>query len=345
MTALRLEGVTRRYDAAHPPAVAELSLAVGEGEVFALVGPSGCGKTTTLRIIAGFEPLDAGRVWLGEAPLGSPQTTVPPERRRIGIVFQDYALFPHLSVLENVTFGLFKLPRAERRRRAMHLLAMVGMESLAHRRPQQLSGGQQQRVALARSLAPTPQILLMDEPFSNLDASLRGETRRHVRRLLKETGTAALLVTHDQEEALSFADRVGVMRGGRLLQTGPPAEVYNAPVTAFVAQFLGRTNLMVARAAGRKATTPIGPVCLDRHAQGRVLVSLRPEHLRIVPPADGRRVGRVVIREFKGRDLTLTICFGDCRFVVQADCACSCDVGQSVSLTHAAPAVIVRDDV
>ncbi len=276
-----------------------IDLEVYPGEILALLGPSGCGKTTLLRVIAGLESPDSGRVHLE----GRDITPLPPERRGIGFVFQDYALFPHLTALGNVAFGLKGEDRLERARRA---LERVGMTLFQNRRPGELSGGQQQRVALARALAPGPKLVLLDEPFSSLDAGLRAATREEVRRILKATGTTALLVTHDQEEALSFADRLGVMRGGRLEQVGTPEGVYLRPRTPFVAQFLGRTNLLPGEGRGRYAETCLGSVPLAEPATGPLLLSLRPETLRLAPPGQGP-LGEVVAREFKGHDLTYRV--------------------------------------
>ena len=211
---LQVDGLTKHFEPEAPPVVSEVGFAVEDGEIFALLGPSGCGKTTTLRCIAGFERSDAGTVSLQDRLLTGPGVHVPPEQRGVGLVFQDFALFPHLSVLENVMFGLPKKPAADRERRAREALKMVGLDGLGDRAPHNLSGGQQQRVALARTLAPQPGLILLDEPFSNLDALLRQGTRQEVRTLLKKQGMSAVLVTHDQEEALSFADRIGVMRRG-----------------------------------------------------------------------------------------------------------------------------------
>ena len=238
---LELKGIRKRFG--ELAVLRGVDLALYPGEILALLGPSGCGKTTLLRVVAGLEVPDAGRVFLE----GREITALPPEKRGIGFVFQDYALFPHLTALGNVAFGLKGKDRLARARKA---LERVGMTLFQDRRPGELSGGQQQRVALARALAPGPKLVLLDEPFSSLDAGLRAATREEVRKVLKETGTAALLVTHDQEEALSFADRLGVMRGGEILQVGTPAEVYLRPKTPFVAQFLGRTNLLPGEGRG-----------------------------------------------------------------------------------------------
>src|SRR5690606_28246254 len=283
MPLLAVENLHKRFGAG-PPVVSGLDFEVEEGEIFALLGPSGCGRTTTLRILGGFEQLDEGCVRFEDKVLCAWGEHVPPERRGIGLVFQDYALFPHLSVLGNVLFGLKSWPRTQRRERAREVIKLVGLAGYEDRYPRELSGGQQQRVAIARSLAPQPRLVLLDEPFSNLDALLRQTTRQEIRSVLKAAGMTALLVTHDQEEALSFADRVAVMRGGRIEQVGTPEEVYYQPRTLFVAQFLGRTNLLLSQAAGRQAQTPLGKLAINREADGNVLLSLRPEHVALADP-------------------------------------------------------------
>src|SRR5690606_38902981 len=268
---------------------------------------------------AGFERPDSGTVTVAGSVVASQRVWVHPERRRIGFVFQDFALFPHLTVLDNVAFGLARLPRDARRKTAAEVLDLVGLTVFKARYPHQLSGGQQQRVALARALATEPHLLLLDEPFSNLDAALRGSTRDEVRPILQRTGTTAIMVTHDQQEALSFADRVAVMRDGRIEQVGDPVEVYLSPHTAFVAGFRGRTNLLPGAAHGPVAATAIGPVPVAQSASGRVVLSLRPEHLEFVTsaatadvtaggeaPPDAGAIPRVKVlrREFKGHDVT-----------------------------------------
>lgn len=240
---LRLERVTRRFG--ETTAVADLSLEIAPGELLTLLGPSGCGKTTTLRMIAGFETPTAGRILLDERDI----TGTPPQRRGFGMVFQNYALFPHLDVFENVAFGLKGrgLARAEIGRRVEEALALVDLEGYGRRKVQQLSGGQQQRVALARALAPEPRIILLDEPLSNLDAALRERTRAELRSLLERLGITAIFVTHDQEEAFELSDRIAIMQGGTLQQVGTPELLYLQPVNPFVATFLGRANFLEGR--------------------------------------------------------------------------------------------------
>jgi iron(III) transport system ATP-binding protein len=344
---LTCEGLCKRYEPGAPLVVDGLSFAVREGEILALLGASGCGKTTTLRLVAGFETPDAGSITLGGRVLAAPGArAVPPEKREVGLVFQDYALFPHLSASENVGFGLRGLKKPERERRVAEALRRVGLQGLAGRKPHALSGGQQQRVALARALAPEPRLLLLDEPFSGLDAHMRQETRREIRAVLKRAGMTAVLVTHDQEEALSFADRVAILRGGRIEQIGTPEALYHAPRTLFAAQFLGRTNLLFAEAHGDDASTPLGRVPLDRAARGNVLVSLRPEHLTLLPPDapfDGPP-GKVMTREFKGHDITYTVDVGESQYLVHTHNRMTYDVGDAVRIRPLAGAVVLTPE-
>ena len=340
---VRVSGLTKSYADPLHPAVADFELSVSEGEILCLLGPSGCGKTTLLRLIAGFEEPNAGSIHVGAREVVGPAAWVAPEKRAIGFVFQDYALFPHLNVLQNVAFGVRARSRRERIRRAEEVLDLVGLTVFKARYPHQLSGGQQQRVALARALAPKPDVILLDEPFSNLDAALREATREEVKNILKETRTTTILVTHDQEEALTFGDRLAVMRSGWLEQLGTPEEVYKRPRTAFVAKFLGRTNLLHGTGAGQVADTLFGTLPLTREAEGRVLLSLRPEDLafeteRGVPVS-------VLTREFKGHDLTfvcraLTESDGhDGLLTVQTGPDCPVSAGDSVRISSRGPAV------
>jgi len=244
---LLIEGLRIRYGGTGPTVVDGLTLALDKGEIGCVVGSSGCGKTTLLRAVAGFIPVTAGTIEIGGLVVSGPNFTAVPEKRGVGLVFQDYALFPHLRVGDNVAFGLRHLGAAERRARADEMLDLVGLRSEAARYPHELSGGQQQRVALARALAPRPALLLMDEPFSSLDVDLRARLGTEVRQILKASGTTAILVTHDQQEAFAIADRVGVMNAGRLEQWDRPYELYHRPATRYVADFIGEGVFLPAR--------------------------------------------------------------------------------------------------
>ena len=248
MEVLKLEHVS--HDFGEVRAVDDVTLCVGRGELVCLLGPSGCGKTTALRIAAGLERLQQGRVLIDGVPVGDQKHDVPPEDRSVGLVFQDYALFPHLDVKGNVAFGLRGWSRRDRDARAYEVLEQVGMGQLADAHPHMLSGGQQQRVALARALAPNPKVMLLDEPFSGLDVTLRHTIRDETLNVLKTAGAATLMVTHDPEEAMFMADRVALMRDGRVVQSGPPAELYANPVDKFVASFFGDINRLAGQVKG-----------------------------------------------------------------------------------------------
>ena len=279
---LTVNAITKGFTTNQVPIVRNISFSVYPGEIFALLGPSGCGKTTTLRLIAGFEKADAGTIAMEKQIIASSEVHLPPESRGIGFVFQDYALFPHKNVIENVAFGLRKASKRTKRERALEVLRMVGLTGLQTRLPHHLSGGEQQRVALARAIIARPKLLLLDEPFSSLDAGLRQTTREEVRSLLKAAGISAILVTHAQEEALSFADRLGVMKDGSLEQIGTPEAVYRYPKTAYVADFLGQTNFIHAHVENGRAQTQFGRVKVNGEASGDVLLSIRPECLKIM---------------------------------------------------------------
>jgi iron(III) transport system ATP-binding protein len=301
-TAIDVRGLRASFGG--PDVLRGIDLAVAPGEVVALLGPSGCGKTTLLRCIAGLERTVAGEIRIGERLVSGAGTHVAPEARRVGMVFQDWALFPHLSVAANVGYGL---PRAERRGpRVAEALAMVGLAGMGERSPGTLSGGQQQRVALARAIAPHPAVLLLDEPFSNLDTALRADVRAEVHQLLVELGITTVFVTHDQEEAFVLGDEVAVMEGGHIVQQASPAELYDHPASPWVARFVGDANLVGGVVEGGRpaavAATGLGAIALRASATGTVQVLLRPEELRLEPVDDVGSAAIVELVEFYGHD-------------------------------------------
>jgi ABC-type Fe3+/spermidine/putrescine transport system ATPase subunit len=302
MARVRLEGVTKQFGST--VAVHEVTLDVPEGCFFTLLGPSGCGKTTTLRIVAGFHLPDRGEVYIGDRRV----THLPPHRRRTAMVFQEYALFPHMTVAENVAYGLRmrRLPEAQVRARVAAALELVGLRGVERAFPSQLSGGQQQRVALARALVVEPDVLLLDEPLSNLDAKLRVRVRGEIRQLQRHLGKTVLYVTHDQEEALAISDRIAVMDAGRVLQVGTPVQIYHRPAHRFVADFVGLANFVEGEVVGPDAVRCAGVVVRlrgDGLRPGRVTVMLRPEALRLHrhPPSGGVVLpGRIIASSFLG---------------------------------------------
>ena len=294
---VRLERVTKRFD--DVVAVDDVSLEIERGSFFALLGPSGCGKTTTLRMVGGFEEPTAGTIFLGDRDV----TGLPPFRRDVNTVFQSYALFPHLNIFENVAFGLRRrgVRGEELRRRVGEALDLVDLAALGKRRPRQLSGGQQQRVALALALVNRPRVLLLDEPLGALDLKLRKQMQLELKRIQSEVGITFVHVTHDQEEAMTMADRIAVMHSGRIEQLGPPTELYERPATAYVAGFLGVSNLLAGRVAGDGAVTLDAGQTVQAPAiglggrSGRVAVGIRPEKIRLAPGPGAAREGDNVL--------------------------------------------------
>ena len=295
-TALQCQSLSKSFDGV--AAVTDFNLTIRRGQVTALVGPSGCGKTTALRMIAGFETPDHGIIAISGHPVAGPSVNVPPERRRVGMVFQEGALFPHASVAQNVGYGLGK--DESRRRRVDEMLALVGLGHLRDRMPHELSGGQQQRVALARALAPRPEVLLLDEPFSNLDPGLREQVRGEVMAIVREHRVTAVFVTHDQDEALLLGDVVAVMHDGLIEQADAPETVFHQPTTRFVAEFLGTADFLPAKATGGSIESEIGAVPNPSGGDGwaRLEVMVRPDCIECIPVEDG--TGKIVHREFRG---------------------------------------------
>jgi putative spermidine/putrescine transport system ATP-binding protein len=304
MTFLQLDGLTKRFDSTL--AVDRLSLSIERGEMLALLGPSGSGKTTTLRLLAGFEVPDQGRVLVEDEDV----TRTDAVARRFGMVFQHYALFPHLDVGQNIAFGLESLGVSgeELQRRVARALALVDLAGYERRRISQLSGGQQQRVALARALAPEPRVLLLDEPLSNLDPSLRERTRREIRELIRRVGITTVLVTHEQDEAFDLGDRVAVLRGGRLEQVGTPEDLYASPANEFVAGFVGRSSgiEVVVLGPGERGVRVVleqvewDLIDVSEASAGPALMVVRPEALRLMAPAPGALAGTITERRFTG---------------------------------------------
>jgi iron(III) transport system ATP-binding protein len=315
--ALELQNISHAYG--DLLAVDHVSLHIDAGELVCLLGPSGCGKSTILRIAAGLEQLQRGQARMGSGLVadGAAGMSVPPEQRGVGLVFQDFALFPHLTVAGNVAFGLGDLTQVARSARVAEVLAQVDMNGYAAAYPHALSGGQQQRVALARALAPKPEVLLLDEPFSGLDARLREQIREDTLHVLKRSGTATLMVTHDPEEAMFMADRIYLMDAGRVVQSGSPDMLYRRPVSPFVAQFFTALNEWRGLVAGAHVASPFGRLPAPGLADGTLAqILVRPESLRVVPPGDVGSAGQIVAGRldevrFLGSIRLLTVTLGE----------------------------------
>ena len=303
---LELKNVTKTYPGDTTPAVDRLSFSLSEGEILAILGPSGCGKTTTLRLIAGFETPAEGEVLIRGEQVSSRKRMVPPEKRGVAMVFQDYALFPHLTVAKNLTFGLKGRDPEARELLLKETLKLIDMEGMAHRYPHQLSGGQQQRVALGRALAPGPVVVMLDEPFSNLDTDMRNQMRGEVHSILRQQEATSILVTHDQEDALSFADNVAILNRGRLEQIGSSEEVYHRPATPFVATFVSHASIIPARLQGDEVITEVGRFpYFGNQLPAEVLALVNANDVHIQPCETGG--GTIIEREFKGSQNLYTI--------------------------------------
>jgi len=303
---LELRKSTCAYEAGRP-AISEISLCAHKGELLCLLGPSGCGKTTTLRVIAGFEPIIGGEVYLEGQLVSAAGLLVPTEQRRVGMVFQEYALFPHLRVAENIAFGLRHLSADQRTTQVHAMLVMTGLIGFERRYPHELSGGQQQRVALARALAQKPVILLLDEPFSNLDPDMTGKMRQDLHDLLRRTNTTAILVTHDHDEAFAMADRIAVLNNGCLEQFDTPEAIYHMPSTPFVADFVGQADFIPGVVENGKVVTEIGefPNQVGYQGGAKVVVMIRPDDIHVVPAENCST--RILARQFRGSENLYTI--------------------------------------
>lgn len=298
---LELTDISCAYEP-HRSAVRHISFSVRAGEIVCLLGPSGCGKTTILRAIAGFEPVTGGDIRLGGRLVSSPQLQIPTEQRSVGMVFQEYALFPHLRVAENIAFGLHHMKADQRAARITALLALTGLTGMERRYPHELSGGQQQRVALARALAHNPVILLLDEPFSNLDPDMAAHMRQELHALLKRTNTTTILVTHDHEEAFAIADRIAVLNNGALEQLDTPEMIYHVPATPFVADFVGHADFIPGVVHQTSVTTELGsfPNQKSLPTGTSVVVMIRPDDVRVTPSDEGDAI--IVARQFRGSE-------------------------------------------
>ena len=303
---LELRYVSCAYETGRP-AVQGISFAAREGEILCLLGPSGCGKTTILRAIAGFEPVRSGQLFLSGQLVSSPDTMIPTENRRVGMVFQEYALFPHLRVQDNIAFGLRHLARSERTARVQEMLRLTGLEGFERRYPHELSGGQQQRVALSRALVQNPVVLLLDEPFSNLDPDMAGRMRQELHDLLRRTKTTTVLVTHDHDEAFAMADRIAVLNHGRLEQFDTPEMMYHMPATPFVADFVGQADFIPGTVSQGMVHTELGefPDTIECKDGTAVVVMIRPDDIHLVPTEGAR--SRVLSRQFHGSENLYTV--------------------------------------
>lgn len=303
---LELRSVSCAYEPSHP-AVRDISFSAREGEILCLLGPSGCGKTTILRAIAGFEPVRSGEIFLSGRLVSSSHETVPTESRRVGMVFQEYALFPHLRVAENIAFGLHHLPRAERKTRVQEMLTLTGLDGFERRYPHELSGGQQQRVALSRALVQNPVVLLLDEPFSNLDPDMASRMRQDLHMLLRRMKTTTILVTHDHEEAFAMADRIAVLNKGCLEQMDTPELIYHVPSTPFVADFVGQADFIPGDIQQGLVQTELGRFAntLNQEEGASVVVMIRPDDIQLIP--DKSAGSRIVARQFRGSENLYTV--------------------------------------
>ena len=342
---LELRSVFCAYDPIRP-AIRDISFAAREGEILCLLGPSGCGKTTILRAIAGFEPVQSGEIFLSGRRVSSPSDAIPTEERHVGMVFQEYALFPHLRVTDNIAFGLGNLPRTTRAERVQEMLQLTGLEGFERRYPHELSGGQQQRVALARALVRNPIVLLLDEPFSNLDPDMAGRMRHDLHALLRRMKTTTVLVTHDHDEAFAMADRIAVLNEGRLEQMDSPELIYHMPATPFVADFVGQADFIQGQVQDGMVHTELGefPNTLDADEGTPLVVMIRPDDIRLTP---NKAAGPTIVgRQFRGSENLYTIQLGSGQIVHSSESSTTVyQEGTAVELRVAAShTVLFRTD-
>ncbi len=346
MTGIRIERINKSYqqpgNTIH--VLKDINLEINQGEFYFLLGPSGCGKTTLLRIISGLIDATSGKILFD----GKDVTEEPPQKRNCPMVFQNYALWPHMTVLKNVEFGLQMkgVSASERKAEAMEKLEMVQMAHLASRKPTQLSGGQQQRVALARALASRPEVLLLDEPLSNLDAKLRLTMREEIHRIVKDNHITGVYVTHDQQEALSMADKIAVMNAGKVAQVGTPEKIYRRPANSFVAEFIGECNFIkgkVDKGNNRMVHAVIGDVEMPFDCEGSVKFGIRPEDLDVQGPTKGRQTGTVLNRIYQGENAVLEIDVCGTTMKAKTPSKCPFNTGDSVSLSVEPDDVIFLD--
>ncbi|WMJ72187.1 ABC transporter ATP-binding protein [Cytophagaceae bacterium ABcell3] len=293
MNILQINTLSKKYSSKGPWALKNINLEVEKGELLALIGESGSGKSTLLRLIAGFEDPDDGEIFINDQCVAGKRNFISPEKRQVGMVFQDYALFPHMDIAENVGFGIKQLSGKEKKERVGKCLSLVGLSGYEKRYPHQLSGGQQQRIALARAMAPNPGLILLDEPFSNLDGVLKDQVREEIRNIIKTSGTTAIFVTHDTKDALSTADRIAILKDGEIQQIGYPEEVYNTPANTYVANFFGKTNLLNATPEDGGLKTPVGFIPCPCHTPGKVIMAIRPENIDVCSYSESPYRGRI----------------------------------------------------
>jgi iron(III) transport system ATP-binding protein len=335
---LEMRSVTCAYDP-HRPAIHDISFSAQEGEILCLLGPSGCGKTTVLRAIAGFEPVRSGEIFLSGRRVSSSSDTTPTEERHVGMVFQEYALFPHLRVVDNIAFGLSRLSRSDRENRVHEMLRLTGLEGFERRYPHQLSGGQQQRVALARALVQNPIVLLLDEPFSNLDPDMAGRMRQELHTLLRRMKTTTILVTHDHDEAFAMSDRIAVLNQGVLEQMDSPEIIYHLPSTPFVADFVGQADFITGRIQQGMVHTELGefPNTLAGEEGTAVVVMIRPDDIHLLPNKSAEP--RIISRQFRGSENLYTVRLGSGQIIHSSESSTSVyeqgtPVELRVSATH-----------